>query len=113
MRIPMRISFDHVPPSDALAELVRQHVWELQESFPRVARCEVAIADPSGTRLGVRIDLSIPGRWLAVERDAPTAPGGTSAFGLIADTFEAARRELEAFPLDAPASTGGPASGRH
>jgi hypothetical protein len=104
MRLPVRISFQNVPSSNAISELVRQHAWDLQASFPRIANCEVAIENPGGSQLKVRIDLSTPGRRLIVERATAATGSGTDAFGLIADAFEGARVELAAFAPAAQAT---------
>ena len=116
MRLPVRISFQNVASSNAISELVRQHAWDLQARFPRIGNCEVAIENPSGSQLKVRIDLSTPGRRLVVERAASATAGGngTDAFGLIADAFEGARVELAAFapaaqPTAQPLSPAAPA----
>ncbi len=100
MRVPLRISFQNLPSSNSLSELVRQHAWDLQARFPRIGNCEVAIEQANDGPLKVRVDLSTPGRRLVIERAAATT-GGSDAFGLIADVFEAARGELAAFAIAA------------
>ena len=94
MRIPLRIEYENVMPSNATAECIRKLLWQLEARFPRVESCEVVISDPTGEHLEVRLELPTSRRWVVVERGASQRVATLPA--LLSEAFDAAWLQLEA-----------------
>ncbi len=104
MQIPLQISFHNLEPSDALSDLVREHAAKLEEHYPRLVGCKVVVEEPNhhhrrgkGRHFRVLVELFVPGETLVADHDAATMVGGSDAYLAVAQAFEAARRQLEAF----------------
>lgn len=100
MLIPLQITFRNMKESDALSAVVRTKVARLERFYPHISGCRVAIEKPhQHKRLGehyhVRIDLTVPGDELVVQRDPPLRARHEDAYVAVTDAFRAARRELQ------------------
>ena len=68
MQVPLRISYHHCAPSDALNALIREKALELERFYPRITSCRVVVERPGyhhrhgkGAHFRVRIEVSVPG----------------------------------------------------
>lgn len=95
MKLPLEISFQGMEPSAAVQERAREKAAKLAQFFGGIISCRVGIDllhkhRHQGRPFGVRIDLTIPGQELVVDRvedeDVHVA---------LRDAFDAMRRQLE------------------
>ncbi len=95
MKLPVQILFHGMEPSEALATSARAHAHKLESFAPDIMACHVSIDleqkhKHQGRPFGVRIDLTIPGHELVVNRvqneDVNIA---------LRDAFDNMKRQLE------------------
>jgi ribosomal subunit interface protein len=97
MNKPLQVLFHGVDRSAAVEEHVADKVAKLQHLFPQITGCRVTIALPhhhqqQGKRFDVRVDVSVPGKELVVNRER----GDEDMYISLRDAFDAARRQLDA-----------------
>lgn len=100
MKIPVITSFENIPESDAVERAVWRHAAELEQFFDRITSCRVAVARPHhrghrGSLYSVRIDMTVPGDELVVNREHRFDHAHEDVNVAIRDAFRAARRQLE------------------
>lgn len=74
MKLPLQITFRHMPPSPAIEENIREKAAKLDELYDKIMSCRVAVEAPhrhhhKGKAYVVRIDLTVPGGELVVNRE--------------------------------------------
>jgi cold shock CspA family protein/ribosome-associated translation inhibitor RaiA len=74
MKIPLQITFRHMAPSPAIEENIREKAAKLDQLYDGIMSCRVAVEAPhrhhhKGKTYVVRIDLTIPGGELVVNRE--------------------------------------------
>lgn len=74
MKIPLQITFRHMPPSPAIEENIREKAAKLDELHDGIMGCRVAVEAPhrhhhKGKAYVVRIDLTVPGGELVINRE--------------------------------------------
>jgi ribosome-associated translation inhibitor RaiA/cold shock CspA family protein len=97
MQIPLKITMRHLPQSDALEAKIRSKVAKLDEFYPNVTGCTVAIEEQrrhhlQGHWFNVRVVVHVPKHEIVVNRDHDEDP-----FVALRDAFDAASRRLEDF----------------
>lgn len=104
MQMPLQISYHNMDPSDSISEWIRRKAEKLEERFPRLVSCKVAIEEPNhhhrhgkGRHFRVRVELSVPGELLVADREGPEIMSHEDAYLAVTSAFEAARRQLDAF----------------
>ncbi len=95
MEVPLQIVVRNFPHSEALEVRVREHVAKLEEFHPRIVSCRVTIEESRkqhrhGRQFQVRIDVRVPGKEIAVNRDHDE-----DVYLALNEAFHAARRQLE------------------
>ena len=100
MQLPLQITFRHMDPSAALEARIRRRAEELDQFFDRITACRVVVEclnrrHQQGNLFEVRIDLTVPGREIAVGRDRGLNHAHEDAHVAVRDAFDAARRALE------------------
>lgn len=95
MKQPLDLRFIGMAPSPALEESVRAKVAQLDRSGDEIVACRVTIEQEhkhqqQGRPFGVRIDLTLPGQEIAVNRVRDE-----DAYVAVRDAFDAARRQVE------------------
>lgn len=95
MKLPLDLRFIGMAPSPALQEAVEARVAQLERSGDDVIGCHVTIEQEhkhqhQGRPFAVRIDITLPGQELAVNRVQDE-----DAYVAVRDAFDAARRQLE------------------
>lgn len=100
MNIPTTIAFEGVPESDALQQAVLRHAADLERFYDRITSCRVVVARPNhrhhkGGVYSVRIDVTVPGGEIVVNRERGLSHAHEDVFVALRDAFDAARRQLE------------------
>ena len=95
MQIPLQITIRDIEHSDALENHIRDKAKKLDEFFNRIMSCRVVVEMPhkhhhQGKQFNVRLDISIPGHEIAVNRDH-----AEDVYVALRDAFDAAKRQLE------------------
>ena len=75
MKFLLQITTRDVPHSEALESHVRQKAEKLETFYPHIMGCRVVIEIPhkhkhQGRMFNVRLDITVPGNELVVNRDA-------------------------------------------
>jgi ribosomal subunit interface protein len=89
------IRFIGMEPSGALAAAARDKAAKLEQFSPQIMACHVAIElahkhRQQGRPFGVRLELTVPGRQLAVSRVEHEDP-----YVALRDAFDNMKRQLE------------------
>lgn len=100
MQIPLQVTFRDMKSSAAVEERIRERALELEQYYQPVMRCRVVVHAPhrrhhQGKLFHVRIDLTVPGAELVVNREPAAHHAYEDVFVAIRDAFDAARRQLE------------------
>jgi len=95
MQTPLQITIRDVEHSEALETHIRGKVEKLEEFFKSIISCRVVVEMPhkhhhQGKQFNVRIDISVPGSEIAVNRDH-----AEDIYVALRDAFDAAKRQLE------------------
>lgn len=74
MKIPLQITFRHMTPSPAIEDNIRDKATKLDELYDGIMGCRVTVEAPhrhhhKGKAYVVRIDLTVPGGELVVNRE--------------------------------------------
>ncbi|OGB22412.1 MAG: 30S ribosomal protein S30 [Burkholderiales bacterium RIFCSPLOWO2_02_FULL_57_36] len=96
MKIPLRINFLNIPPSDAIESEIRKRAEKLDQFYEHMMHCEVTVDVPGkhkkqGRLYDIRIDLTVPGAEIAISR----VHRNEDVYAVIRDAFEAAIRKLQ------------------
>lgn len=99
MSLPLQITFNDMESSEVLEKTIGEHAKKLNQ-FADIMRCSVVIRpigkhQHKGRLYKVSIDLILPGRELAINRDAGKDHAHEDVYVAIRDAFSAARRRLE------------------
>ncbi|MFT3774480.1 MAG: HPF/RaiA family ribosome-associated protein [Minicystis sp.] len=101
MVIPLEVTFRHMAHSNSLEEAVRQKAEKLEQIYPRIISCRVAIeAENKRTSTKamvyrVRVDVTVPGGEIVGARAPAHQPFHEDIQIAIRDAFDSARRELQ------------------
>jgi len=95
MQIPLQITLRDMPHSEAVESRIRQRAEKLNRFYDRIMGCRVVVEMPQRNRHqgklhSVRIDLTVPGGELVVNRVQDE-----DVYIAIRDAFDAAGRQLE------------------
>ena len=100
MLIPPQITYRGMEESKALSAVIRSKVQKLERFYGHISACRVLVEQPhlhqrSGGHFHVRIDLTVPGDELVVDREPSLRSRHEDAYVAVTDAFRAARRELQ------------------
>ena len=95
MKLPVHIQFHGMEPSDALEASAREHAHKLESFASNIMACRVSIDleqkhKHQGCPFGVRIDLTLPGHELVVNRVQHE-----DVYVALRDAFDNMKRQLE------------------
>ena len=95
MRIPLQVTFRNMPHSDAIEAKVTEKSAKLDKFYDRIMGCRVVVEETQrrhhqGNLYSVRIDITVPGKELAVNRQE-----NEDAYVAVRDAFDTAGRLLE------------------
>lgn len=95
MQIPLQITIRDMEHSEALETRIREKMNKLEEFFKHIMSCRVVVEVPhkhhnQGKNFNVRIDITVPGNEIVVNRDH-----AEDVYVALRDAFSAAKRQLE------------------
>jgi len=95
MQSPVRITVNGIHHSDMLEARILAKVEKLEQFFHHITSCHVTVEMPhkhhhQGNLFNVRIDISVPGNELDVNKDH-----AEDVYVALRDAFDAATRRLE------------------
>lgn len=100
MRMPLQISFRGLHSGGAADAVIRRRAEALNHFYDRIMGCRVIVERPhlhsrKGHLYQVRIDLTVPGGEIVVQRAPALDRSREDLCVAIRDTFDAARRLLQ------------------
>ncbi len=95
MKIPLQITFRNMPHSEAIEAKIHEKAAKLDRYFDRIMSCRIVVEEAQrrqhqGNLFSVHIDLTVPGKELAVTREENEDP-----YVAVRDAFNAVGRLLE------------------
>jgi ribosomal subunit interface protein len=95
MKIPLQVTFRNIPYSEAMEANIKEKAAKLDRFYERIMSCRVVAEESQrrqrqGRLYSVHIDITVPGKELAVTRAE-----NEDAYVAVRDAFEAAYRRLE------------------
>jgi cold shock CspA family protein len=89
-----------VEPSPALESRARGLAARLEKFSPQIMHCHVIIEAPhrhkhQGELYDVRIDITVPGKEIAIRRTRPSDHAHEDPYVALRDAFKAAKRQLQ------------------
>ncbi len=95
MKIPLQVTFRNIPYSEAIEANIKEKAEKLDRFCDRIMSCRVVAEESQrrhrqGKLYSVRIDITVPGKELAVTRAEDE-----DAYVAVRDAFETAYRRLE------------------
>lgn len=99
MKIPLQITFQDIPPSDAVEAKIREAAAKLEKFYPDIMSCRAVVSAPqkrqrTGKHYHVRLDVSVPGKELVVNREPGDRDAHVDIYVAIRDAFTAMERML-------------------
>jgi ribosomal subunit interface protein len=100
MQIPLQVTFRDIGSSPAIEADIREKVDRLERLFDRITSCRVVVeahhrTHRKGTLYNCVVDITVPGREIAVGRVGPQDHAREDVYVAIRDAFDAASRRLE------------------
>lgn len=97
MQVPLQITMRHMAQSEALETRIRSKVAKLEEFYPNITGCTVAIEEQrrhhqQGRWFNVRVVVRVPEQEIVVNRDHDE-----DVYVALRDAFDAVIRRLEDF----------------
>jgi ribosomal subunit interface protein len=94
MRIPLQITFRNIAHSEPIEANINEKAARLDRFYDRIMSCRVVVEESQrrrhqGKLYSVRIDITVPGKELAVTREE-----NEDAYVAVRDAFDAAARKL-------------------
>jgi ribosomal subunit interface protein len=98
--IPVRISFHGVEHSDAIENRIREKIAKLEQFSDQISRCHVVVETPhkhmhKGKHYSIKIDLTVPGHEIVVNRDSSLDQSHEDIYVAIRDSFDEVKRRLQ------------------
>jgi ribosomal subunit interface protein len=95
MKLPLQITVRDIPQSGALEAAIREKAEKLDLFYPHIMACRVVVEMPAkhkhkGKEFTVRIDLTVPGSEIVINRDHHV-----DVYVALRDAFDVAKRQLE------------------
>ncbi|MGA7954166.1 MAG: HPF/RaiA family ribosome-associated protein [Gloeobacterales cyanobacterium] len=99
MQLPLQVTFRNIPSSEAVEAKIHEKVEKLEKFYDRLIGCRVALEAPhrhhQGNLYHIRIDLTVPGGELVINRTPPEHQAHEDIYVAIRDAFKAAKRKLQ------------------
>jgi cold shock CspA family protein/ribosome-associated translation inhibitor RaiA len=99
MKIPLQITFQDIPPSEAVEAKIREAAAKLDQFYTDIMSCRAVVSSPQrhqrkGNHYHVRLDVSVPGKELVVNREPGDRDAHIDIYVSIRDTFNVMERML-------------------
>lgn len=101
MQVTPEITYKNLQPTDRIKDRVEKEMVRLEEIYPRLIACKVALEGPTGRRrhgelIHVRLHLVLPGgQQVAVSHHNDDNHAHEDVIVAIRDAFRAAERQLK------------------
>ena len=100
MQLEPVITYRGVSPTPTIENKVRQRLRRLERHHPRVMACRVMVEAPhrhqaKGVLYCVRLDVTVPGHELVVNRDPKAHQAHEEVLTAVRDAFDAMERQLD------------------
>lgn len=100
MRLLPQITFRNMPSSNAIEGHILEKIDKLNLFYDRIMGCRVVVEAPhrrhhKGKLYHVRVDMSVPGGELVVNREPSKDGAHEDVYVAIRDAFVAAERQLK------------------
>lgn len=100
MQYPVQVTFRDMSISDAIEAACWEEAEKLERYCPRLTSCRVVVAEShrrrrQGNLFEIRIDLTLPGTELVVNREPPAHAQHEDVQVAIRESFDTARRLLK------------------
>lgn len=95
--LPVQVTIRDIPSSQVLETHIRDKSAKLQQYYDRINSCRVVVEVPQkhkhqGKLFGVRIDVSVPGKELVVNKKE-----NEDVYIAVREAFHAIERQLEKY----------------
>jgi len=95
MRLPLQVTTRNIPQSEAIEKHIREKAEKLDRFNDRIMSCKIVVdavqrRQHQGKLFTVRLDITVPGKELAVTREE-----NEDVYIAIRDAFDSAVRRLE------------------
>lgn len=95
MKIPLQVTFRNMPHSDAIEAKINEKAAKLDKYYDKIMSCRIVVEESQrrqhqGKLFSVHIDITSPGKELAVTREENEDP-----YVALRDAFNTAARRLE------------------
>jgi len=102
MQIPAQVTFRDMPVSDEIQQACWKESEKLDRYYDRITSCRVTVSMPhkhhrKGNLYDIRIDLTVPGGELVVNREPAKHHQDEDPHVAVHDAFKRIRRQLEDF----------------
>jgi len=102
MQMPVQMTFRNMPVSDAVETECWNEVERLEQDFDRIVGCHVTVAeirhcDSRRRHYDVRIDLTVPGEELVVNRPHTDSCTNENATDAVREGFDQMRVRLREY----------------
>ncbi len=102
MQLPLQITYRNLESSEPIEAAVREEAERLDQIFGRIMRCNVVVEAShkhhhQGNLYHVKINLTVPGKELAVSREPDEHHAHEDLYVAIRDSFKAVSRQLESY----------------
>ncbi len=102
MKVPLQVTFRHMHGSDEVEERIRERAEKLDHIHNQIMTARVVVDLPAqrhkkGKMFLVRIDLTVPGRELVVNRDPLLNHAHEDIIVAVDDAFDAMERILKEY----------------
>lgn len=100
MQLPLQITYHNLSASPALEAKIRDNAQRLDEFCDQIMGCRVVVEVPHkhhahGNQYQVRIDITVPGDEIVINRDSPEHTQYRDVEVALRDAFDAAARQME------------------
>jgi ribosome-associated translation inhibitor RaiA len=100
MQLPLQIAFHNMDRSEPIEAAVQEKAAKLDEFARQIMGCRVVVEAPHkhherGNQYQVRIDITVPGEEIVVNREPPEHTAYRDIDVALRDAFDSARRQLE------------------
>jgi ribosomal subunit interface protein len=102
MNVPLQITFRHVSGSPQVEARIRERAAKLDQMYSQVMTGRVVVDLPQNRRrkgkiFQVRVDITVPGRELVVNREPLMNHAHEDVYVAIEDAFDAMERKLKEY----------------
>jgi cold shock CspA family protein/ribosome-associated translation inhibitor RaiA len=99
MKTPLQITFQDIEPSEAVETKIRDAAAKLEKFYPDIMSGRAVVSSPqkrqrTGKLYHVRLDISVPGKELVINREPGDRDAHFDIFVAVRDAFTAMERML-------------------